>query len=73
MAVIHEDVTEVYQVEHLKNICKTHIHVQSYKNPLVLNIRLEHRRSNGKSVVQVIIINFYVFILNYLYFILFRN
>lgn len=60
VAVIHQDVTEVHQIEHLKNICKTHIHVQSSKNPLVLNLKLEHKRSNGKCVVQVIIINLYI-------------
>lgn len=57
MAVVHEDVTETYQIEHLKNICKTHIHVQSSKSPLVLSLRLEHKRSNGKCIVQVIIIH----------------
>lgn len=53
VAVIHEDLTEAYQIEHLKNICKTHIYVQSTYNPFILNLRLEHRRSNGKCVVQV--------------------
>lgn len=63
VAVVHEDVTEVYQIEHLKTLCKTHIHVQSTYNMLVLNLRLEHKRSNGKCVVQVIhkIINFVIF------------
>lgn len=62
VAVVHEDVTENYQIEYLKNLCKTHIHVQSTNNPLVLNLRLEHKRSNGKCVVQVIftIINFVI-------------
>lgn len=55
VAVIHEDVTESHKIEHLKNICKTHIHIQSTNSPLVLNLRLEHKRSNGKCVVQVII------------------
>lgn len=55
VAIIHEDVTESYQIEHLKNICKTHIHIQSINSPLILNLRLEHKRSNGKCVVQVII------------------
>ncbi|XP_025422950.1 elongator complex protein 5 [Sipha flava] len=52
VAVIHEDVTEKHYTEHLKNICKTYIHVQNTNNPLVLNLRLEHKRSNGKCVVQ---------------------
>lgn len=56
VAVIHEDVTKENEIEHLKNICKTHIHVQSHYNPLILNLKLDHKRSNGKSVVQVIII-----------------
>jgi len=55
VVVIHRDVTEVNQIEHLKNICKTYVHVQSTNNPLVLNLILEHKRSNGKCVVQVII------------------
>lgn len=54
VAVIHEDVTEAYQIEHLKNICKTHIHVQSTYHKPILNLRIEHKRSNGKCVVQVI-------------------
>lgn len=54
VAVIHEDVTEKHHTEHLKNMCKTYIFVQSTNNPLVLNLRLEHKRSNGKCVVQVI-------------------
>jgi hypothetical protein len=54
VAVIHNDVTEVNQIEHLKNICKTHVQVQSTNNPLFLKLRLEHKRSNGKCVVQVI-------------------
>uniref|UniRef100_A0A2S2NZ92 Elongator complex protein 5 n=1 Tax=Schizaphis graminum TaxID=13262 RepID=A0A2S2NZ92_SCHGA len=52
VAVIHNDVTEVNQIEHLKNICKTHVQVQSTNNPLFLKLRLEHKRSNGKCVVQ---------------------
>ncbi|XP_022175736.1 elongator complex protein 5 isoform X2 [Myzus persicae] len=52
VAVIHNDVTEVNQIGHLKNLCKTHVLVQSTNNPLVLNLRLEHKRSNGKCVVQ---------------------
>lgn len=53
VAVVHEDVTEAYQIEHLKNICKTHIYVQNIlNNPLILNLRLEHKRSNGKCIVQ---------------------
>lgn len=55
VAIIHEDVTEPYQIEHFKNICKTHIHIQSINIPLILTVRLEHKRSNGKCVVQVII------------------
>lgn len=55
VAVIHEDVSEAYQIEHLKNLCKTHIHVQVTNSPLILNLKLEHKRSNGKCVVQVII------------------
>lgn len=55
VAIIHEDVTEPYQIEHLKNICKTHVHIQSINSPLILTLRLEHKRSNGKCVVQVII------------------
>lgn len=63
VVVVHEDVTEVYQIEHLKTLCKTHIHVQSTNNLLVLNLKLEHKRSNGKCVVQVIhkITNFVIF------------
>ncbi|XP_015373816.1 PREDICTED: elongator complex protein 5 isoform X2 [Diuraphis noxia] len=52
VVVIHKDVTEINQIEHLKNICKTHIHVQTANNPFILNLRLEHKRSNGKCVVQ---------------------
>ncbi|CAH1736554.1 unnamed protein product [Aphis gossypii] len=52
VAVIHNDITEVNQIEHLKNLCKTHVQVQSTNNPLFLNLRLEHKRSNGKCVVQ---------------------
>ncbi|XP_060872264.1 elongator complex protein 5 [Metopolophium dirhodum] len=52
VAVIHKDVTEVNQIEHLKNICKTHVYVQSTNNPLIINLILEHKRSNGKCVVQ---------------------
>lgn len=55
VAVIHEDVTEAYQIEHLKNICKTHIRVQSTYQKPILNLRIEHKRSNGKCVVQVIV------------------
>lgn len=55
VAVVHNDVTEECQIEHLKNICKTYIHVQSTSNPSVLNLRLEHKRSNGKCAIQVII------------------
>lgn len=54
VVVIHKDVTEVNQIEHLKNLCKTHIHVQSTNNPIILNLILELKRSNGKCVVQVI-------------------
>lgn len=56
VAVIHEDVTEKHYTEHLKNMCKTYIHVQSTINPHVLSLRLEHKRSNGKCVVQVTVI-----------------
>lgn len=65
VAVVHEDLTEKHHTEHLKNMCKTHIHVQSTNNPLVLNLRLEHKRSNGKCVVQVIIylVILYLFVL----------
>lgn len=73
VVVIHKDVTEVNQIEHLKNLCKTHIHVQSTNNPIILNLILEHKRSNGKCVVQVIIKRTYcniffisIFILFYL-------
>ncbi|NP_001233011.1 uncharacterized protein LOC100572529 [Acyrthosiphon pisum] len=52
VVVVHKDVTEVNQIEHLKNICKTHVNVQSTNNPLFLNLILEHKRSNGKCVVQ---------------------
>ncbi|KAL4084665.1 hypothetical protein QTP88_027592 [Uroleucon formosanum] len=52
VVVIHKDVTEVNQIEHLKNLCKTHIHVQSTNNPIILNLILELKRSNGKCVVQ---------------------
>lgn len=55
VALVHSDVTEECHIEHLKNICKTHIHVQSTYNPSILNLRLEHKRANGKCVVQVII------------------
>jgi len=68
VAVIHNDVTEVNQIGHLKNLCKTHIHVQSTNNPFILNLRLEHKRSNGKCVVQVIIkcMANYFYVYNYL-------
>lgn len=76
VAVIHNDVTEAYQVEHIKNICKTHVHILSTSNPLILNLILEHKRSNGKCVVQVIIrfviINYVCFVLFILY-CLYRN
>ncbi|KAL5233368.1 hypothetical protein ACI65C_000778 [Semiaphis heraclei] len=52
VVVIHRDVTEINQIDHLKCICKTHIHIQTANNPLILNLRLEHKRSNGKCVVQ---------------------
>ncbi|XP_050425181.1 elongator complex protein 5 [Adelges cooleyi] len=52
IAVIHDDVTETIKIEHLKNLCKTHIHVQSTDSPRVLNLKLEHKRSSGKCVVQ---------------------
>lgn len=72
MVVVHKDVTEDNQIEHLKNICKTHVHVQSTNNPLILNLILEHRRSNGKCVVQVIIkrlvIYFYFYDYNFLFY-----
>lgn len=72
VAVIHNDITEVNQIEHLKNLCKTHVQVQSTNNPLFLNLRLEHKRSNGKCVVQVIIlftIIFFISIIVLFYFI----
>lgn len=53
VAVIHEDVTNAYEIEHLKNICKTHIYVQSTVHKSILSLRLEHKRSNGKCAVQV--------------------
>jgi hypothetical protein len=71
VAVIHEDVTEKHYTEHLKNICKTYIHVQNTNNPLVLNLRLEHKRSNGKCVVQVTNFIFILHYIFYLYIILF--
>jgi len=73
VVVIHKDVTEINQIEHLKNICKTHIHIQTANNPLILNLRLEHKRSNGKCVVQVIIKCMVIYFYVYNYFILFRN
>lgn len=68
VAIIHEDVTEADHIEHLKNVCKTHIHVQSTINPFILNLRLEHKRSNGKCVVQVIIIQYIVIYIYWTYF-----
>jgi len=70
VVVIHKDVTEVNQIEHLKNICKTHVNVQSTNNPLVLNLILEHKRSNGKCVIQVIIkcLVIYFYFYNYVFY-----
>jgi len=66
VAVVHGDVTETYQIEHLKNICKTYIHVQSTYDPLMLSLNIEHKRSNGKCITQVIVYGF-IFLFYHIY------
>jgi len=77
VSVIHEDVTEAYQIEHLKNICKTHIYVQNTSNnSLILNLKLEHKRSNGKCIVQVIVKfanRYFCYAIHFVLYIVYRN
>ncbi|XP_050537760.1 elongator complex protein 5 isoform X2 [Daktulosphaira vitifoliae] len=52
ISIVHEDITEEVEVEHIKKLCNTYIHVQYLGDTTMLQLNLEHKRSNGKCASQ---------------------